>query len=238
MNLEELLKALELEGEKANTLKKEFNAKEKELNQVNSKVEKLEEQAKKDKEMLDKLEIIKKSFKLDLETDDLDKALDDIKDSFSKEVKNTEDSKELNRELTKANRELEKVKKDLATANESLEAEKAERIKGIKNSEILKSLNAQNVIKADQWVGKFFNEVTFDEGKLYMKDEAGKEISLDDGIAEWAKANPEFVKVNTKGGVGSGKGGSTSENGVSDFMKTLLGSTESKETKSLGEMFG
>ena len=42
MTIDELVKALGLEGDKVNTLKKEFNAKEKELSQVNSKVAKLE----------------------------------------------------------------------------------------------------------------------------------------------------------------------------------------------------
>jgi len=242
MTLEELIKALGLEEdkEKASILKKEYNAKEKELSKANEKVEKLEKAESENKESLEKLEIIKKAFKIDTDSEDLDKHLDDIKDSFAKEVKGTEDYKEVTRELTKANRELEKTKKELAVANESLATEKAERVKGVKNTGILKELQAQNVIKAEQWIGKFFNEVTLDEdGKLYMKGEDGKEVTLQDGISEWAKANPEFIKVETKGGMGSGLGGNTNnKDGISDFMKSLIGENKNTEQKPLGEMFG
>lgn len=241
MTLEELTKALGLEEDKANILKKEYNAKEKELSKANEKVEKLEKAESENKESLEKLEIIKKAFKIDTDSEDLDKHLDDIKDSFAKEVKGTEDYKEVTRELTKANRELEKTKKELAAANESLATEKAERVKGVKNTGILKELQAQNVIKAEQWIGKFFNEVTLDEdGKLYMKGEDGKEVTLQDGISEWAKANPEFIKVETKGGMGSGLGGNTNnKDGISDFMKSLIGENKNQsEQKPLGEMFG
>ena len=41
MTLEELIKALGLEEDKANILKKEYNAKEKELSKANEKVKKL-----------------------------------------------------------------------------------------------------------------------------------------------------------------------------------------------------
>ena len=241
MTLEELIKALGLEEDKANILKKEYNAKEKELSKANEKVKKLEKVESENKESLEKLEIIKKAFKIDTDSEDLDKHLDEIKDSFAKEVKGAEDYKELSRELTKANRELEKTKKELATANESLATEKAERVKGVKNTSILKELQAHNVIKAEQWLGKFFNEVTLDEdGNLYMKGEDGKEVTMQDGISEWANENPEFIKVETKGGMGSGLGGNSKDkDGISDFMKSLIGENKSTEQKqTLGEMFG
>ena len=233
MTFEELVKELGLEKDKADVLKKEFNSKEKEVTDLNKKVEKLEKSGE---------GIITKAFKIDVDSEDLDKHLDEIKDSFTKEVKGTEDYKELSRELTKTNRELEKAKKELQTANESLATEKAERIKGVKNSEIMKELQAQNVIKAEQWLGKFFNEVTLDEdGNLYMKGADGKEISMKDGIADWAKANPEFVKAKTRGGSGSGSGGSSgNKDELNDFMKSVIeeGNNNSGEQKSLGELFG
>ena len=242
MTFEELVKELGLEKDKADVLKKEFNSKEKEITDLNKKVEKLEKSGEGDKEKLEKLDIITKAFKIDVDSEDLDKHLDEIKDSFTKEVKGTEDYKDLSRELTKTNRELEKAKKELATANESLATEKAERIKGVKNNEIMKELQAQNVIKAEQWLGKFFNEVTLDEdGNLYMKGEDGKEIGMKDGIAEWAKANPEFVKAQTRGGSGSGSGGSSgNKDELNDFMKSVIeeGNNNSGEQKSLGELFG
>ena len=167
--------------------------------------------------------------------------LDDVKDSFAKEVKGTEDYKELNRELTKTKREYENLKKENEKIVGELAEEKANRVKSVKQSAILKELQDNNVIKADQWVSRFFSEAELDEdGKgIFMKDAAGREISLKDGIAEWAKANPEFVKVDSRGGAGSGAGGSSNNKANEDFMNSLIGDGgDGGGQKSLAELFG
>ena len=72
-----------------------------------------------------------------------------------------------------------------------------------------------------------------------MKDEAGKEIPLKDGIADWAKANPEFVKVDARGGAGSGAGGGSNNKENEDFMNSIIGDGgDEGGQKSLAELFG
>ena len=80
-----------------------------------------------------------------------------------------------------------------------------------------------------------------------MKDAAGNEISVADGIADWAKENPEFVKVDTSGGFGSngGKGGKSGQDGVSDVVQNLINAQnantpmgEGGKPASLTDVFG
>ena len=243
LKLEELVKFLgldaEKDSEKITKLTEEFNAKEKELNTANRNIAKLNKEIENSQNIAEKYEIVAKAFNLKTDAEDFDKMLDDVKDSFAKDVKGTEDFKEVGRELAKTKREYDKLKKDYDTINSELAVERENRVTSVKQSAILKELQANNVIKADQWVNRFFSEVNLeDDGKIYMKDAAGNEMSLQDGIAEWAKTNPEFVKAEIKGGVGS-RGGSDTGGEVSDFMKDIIGHESGAESqKSLGELFG
>ena len=253
MSIKELIKSLGIEDDKAKKLEEAVSKQEKELSEAkesNLKLKEAKDKAEKEaKESSEKLNIVAKSLKLDIDAEDLDKAIDDVKDSFSNvDVKVTEDYKELSRELTRTTRELEKSKKQLEEANATIEAEKTARTNATKNTAILEALTENKVIKADQWVSRFFGEVTIDEanGNLYMKDSSGKEISLKDSIAEWAKENPEFVKADVKGGAGTlggGTQGGTQPNGgneVSDFMKSIIESQNKPagDGKSLEDLFG
>lgn len=239
MTLKELIAALKLEEEAAKTLTAEFNEKEKAVNDYKRKVEKAEKEMATLKDSKEKFDIVVKAFKLDTKAEDFDKMLDDVKDSFvAGDKKTAEDFKELNRELTKTKRELENAKKENEKITSELGAEKEARVKSVKQSAILKELQANNVIKAEQWVSRFFAEASLDEdGKsIFMLDGAGKEIPLKDGIAEWAKANPEFVKANVRGGTGSGAGTGEDSKASEEFINSLIGESETGG-KTLGELF-
>lgn len=259
MNLEELIKALGLDAEKEEdvekiaTLKKEYNAKEKAINTLTEENTKLKEEGTASKEIIDKFNIVVKAFELDTQAEDFDKMLDDIKDGFIKQggegAPAPEEMKVLKRDLTKAQRELEKSNATIAELNTQLEAEKTQRINTIKKDAIQKALLANSVIKPDQFIPTFFDKVVVDEdGKtLTMKDAAGNEISVSDGIADWAKENPEFVKVDTSGGFGSngGKGGKGNKDGISDVVQNLINAQnankptgEGGKSVSLSDVFG
>lgn len=260
MEIKELLKALGLEGDdakdKAEILKKEFNEKTKELNALSKKnkeleenVNKLTEEATATKATADKLDIVVKAYGLDLAADDFDKMLDDAKDKIIKEAgggTTPEEFKTLTRDLTKANRDLEKANTQIKELNVQLEAEKTMRIDALKRDNIQKALVANRVLKPEMMVDMFFNKVSVDkDGKtLTMKDAAGNEISLADGIADWASENKEFVQEDVRGGLGSagGNGGSADNNAMSEFMKNIIadrGATpEAAKGKSLSELFG
>ena len=251
MTVEELIKTLGFDSEenkdKADIVKKEFNSITKELNELKIKNTELIEKDTKNKEISDKFDIIVKAYGLDLEAEDFDKMLDDTKDKFIKDGGSgttPEELKTLNRDLTKARRELEKANTQISELTTQLEGEKNLRITGVKKDAINKALLANKIIKPDQMLDLFLNKVTVDEDgtTVTMKDSAGNEISINDGIADWAKDNPEFVVKDTRGGFGSagGSNGNNSGNEVSDFMKTIISnrSNNGGGEKSLGELFG
>ena len=253
MTLEELIKALEFEGEeskgKVDILKKEFNAKQKEINNLTKTNKELTENSAKAKEVSDKFDIVVKAYGLDLEAEDFDKMLDETKDKFVKDAGGgvePEEVKTLNRELTKTKRELEKANTQITELTTQLEGEKTLRINGVKKDAINKALIANKVIKPDQMLDLFLNKVSVDEDgtTVTMKDATGNEISINDGIADWAKDNPEFVIKETHGGFGSAGGSSgRNNNEISDFMKAVIedrnmGNNGGEQQKSLGELFG
>lgn len=258
MTIEELLKALDLEGEdskeKADILKKEFKDKENEFNEVSKKlkeaeksVEKLTGDAEKNNPIVDKFNIVATSFGLDLEAEDFDKMLDEVKDKLAKDAGNgvtPEEVKQLKRDLTKANRELEKSQASLKEVTEQFEAEKATRITAMKRDVIKKELEAVNALNPGMFVDLFLGKVEVDkDGKtLTMKDAAGNDISVADGIADWAKENTDLVKKSVRGGMGSGGSTGTGSDGVSDFVKNMIAeranNTAAGGDKPLSELFG
>ena len=257
MTIEELVKALGLEGDehkdKVATHTKEFKAKESEANGLNKKIKELEEtntklkeDANNSKAIVDKFNIVTKAFELDNEAEDFDKMLDDVKDKLSKSTggASEEELKQLRRDLTKAHRELEKSNTSFKELSEKYEAEKNERINNFKRSVIKKELEAVNALDPDMFVDLFMNKVSVDEdGKtLSMKDAAGNDISVKDGVADWAKANTKLVKADVKGGAGSGGNGNGGNDGVSDFVKIMIANNHNGGNpagdKSLADMFG
>lgn len=250
--LKELIKKLDLDSEdnkeKAELLTKEFNALTKLLNTANKKVKALEDEQSSLKEISEKFDIVSKAFDLDLETEDFDKMLDDVKDKLVKDAgggTTPEEIKILKRDFTKAQRELEKANTSVKELTEQLESEKTQRINAVKRDAIQKALISNKIIKPEQMIDLFFGKVDVDKdgSTLTMKDAAGNEISVVDGIADWAKANPEFVQKETRGGAGSGSGangGKKDDSGVDDFVKSMIADrgNQGGETKSLGDLFG
>lgn len=254
MDIKELLKALNLDGEenkeKAEILSKEFTAKAREINSLSKKVKTFEDEQVKLKAASDKLDIVVKAYGLNLETDDFDKMLDDTRDKMIKEAgagSTPEEIKIIKRDLTKAQRDLETANTTVAELTAQLEVEKTQRINAVKRDKIQKALVANKVIKPEQMIDLFFGKVEVDKdgSTLTMKDSAGNEISIDDGIADWAKENPEFVKTDTKGGLGSSGNnsfGNVSGDEMSDFMKSIIADKnqsyggDGKQT--LTELFG
>ena len=253
MTLEELAKALGLDTEenkdKLPILKKEFNAKEKATKELTKKVETLEADVEKGKASTEKLDIVKKAFDLDMDAEDFDEMLDSVKENMAKSAGGgvtPDEIKALKRDLTKATREKDKAVKELETLNTQLTEEKNTRIKNNVRSEIRKALDTNKVIKPNQMMDLFANRVNVDEdGSTFtIKTDDGSELSIMDYVADWSKDNPEFVKVETKGGSGTGlfdKAGGGNKAPQSDadkFMADILATAKPVETKSLGEAFG
>lgn len=253
MTLDELSKALGLDTEenkeKFGILKKEYNAMSKAQKDSTKKIETLEAQIEENKPIIEKFDIVSKAFNLNLEAEDFDAMLDDVKDNMIKEAgggATPEELKNLRREITKFQRDVATKDKQVAELTEQLNTEKTHRINGVKRDAINKALQSHNVIKPEQFMDYFMNKATIDKDEVTvtLKDDAGNELSVADAVADWAKANPEFVKKDVTGGLGTGqggKGGSSSNDGVSAIMKSVLDAqsqTKGSEGKTLSDMFG
>lgn len=253
MTLEELSKALGLDTEenkeKFGILKKEFNAMSKAQKDSAKKIETLEAQIEENKPIIEKFDIVSKAFNFNAEAEDFDAMLDDVKDAMIKEAgggATPEELKNLRREVTKFQRDVATKDKQLAELTEQLTTEKTHRINGVKRDAINKALQAHNVIKPEQFMDYFMNKAIIDKDEVTvtLKDDAGNELSVSDAVADWAKANPEFVKKDVLGGMGTGvggKGGSKDNSGVSAIMQSVLDAQAKNgvgDNASLGEMFG
>lgn len=253
MTLDELSKALGLDTEenkeKFGILKKEYNAMSKAQKDSTKKIETLEAQIEENKPIIEKFDIVSKAFNLNLEAEDFDAMLDDVKDNMIKEAgggATPEELKNLRREITKFQRDVATKDKQVAELTEQLNTEKTHRINGVKRDAINKALQSHNVIKPEQFMDYFMNKATIDKDEVTvtLKDDAGNELSVADAVADWAKANPEFVKKDVTGGLGTGqggKGGSSNNDGVSAIMKSVLDAqsqVKGSEGKTLSDMFG
>lgn len=232
MTLEELLKSLGLDDEdskdKAQILKKEFNSKTKEVNDLTKKLAKAEEESKATEGVKEKLDIVAKALNLDLEAEDLDAMIDEVKDGLVKDAgggTTPEEVKALKRDLTKVIREKDKLDAQFKEATEQLNAEKTQRLNQTKTAAIRKALDANSILKPEQMVDLFINKVNVDEdgATMTIKSADGTELTINDYVADFAKDNPEFVLKDVKGGSGSGFGGAGNKvDKTSDFMKEVI----------------
>lgn len=253
MTLEELTKSLGLDTEenkeKAGILKKEYNSLVKSQKTLSETIEKQEKQLSELNPIKEKFDIIVKSYQLNIEAEDFDKMLDDRKTEMVKEAGGgtpPEEVTRLNRELTKSQRDLAASTKQVAELQEKLNIETTHRINGVKKEALHKALTQNNVIKPEQFIDMFINKVDVDKDGITvtMKDETGTELGISDAIADWAKANPEFVKKDVLGGFGSGvegTAGGSHNSGLSEIMQSIIAESQNSHpsnNKSLIELFG
>lgn len=162
------------------------------------------------KEFKEKVEVITDAFNIDLDAEDIDKAVADAKEEIGKTGGSVtpEEVKEMQRELTKTLRDNKKLKEKFEETSKTLIAEKGKRQDQLKRSEIKKALIKEGVIKSDQMVDLFIHKAKFDDNgeKLFITDKDGTELTVSDFIADWAKESPELVDAKLKGGAGSGAG--------------------------------
>ncbi|WP_378955389.1 hypothetical protein [Pelosinus sp. sgz500959] len=112
-------------------------------------------------------------------------------------------------------------KKDKADADALLATERGKRHDAMKNQAIISALTAGKAIKPEKLIALLQNSVKVnDDDTLTFTDENGSEIAINDGVAAWLKANPEFVS-NTQTPGGGSAGGNGSTGGNNDFAKNL-----------------
>lgn len=216
--IDDVFKALEASENKdelkavIDGLKAEISKKNSEAKNLRDRFKQSEESGKTIKESLEKLmslEGIEAG-----EDDDLDSIFEEH--YTKKKTKETDDPDgnqrkmvELTTQMTKLTREVEKFRKAAEDAGKRADSERALRISADRDRQIIDALSKNKAISPAKLAKIVSGSVKMldDESFAYVT-ESGDEVSLEEGIADFLKNNPEFSANEQRGGSGSNpKGG-------------------------------
>ena len=112
----------------------------------------------------------------------------------------------------------------LQEATAAQEAERAKRLTTVKHSLAIDALTKGNAANPKEMAKLIVDNITGEEDNALVYKAGDKEISIEEGAAAWLKDNPWAVKVDPKGGSGSGGAGGGSGDAFTDgFMSELKG---------------
>ncbi|TCL74237.1 hypothetical protein EDC14_1004175 [Hydrogenispora ethanolica] len=219
MTLEELLQALGQlpEGQKfVDALKAAIAAKDAEIVQKTNQY-KTASKAQKDAEAKlqaanERLAKFQEHIDIDLETEDLDAALEEWKSKQLEQAKaggaTPPEIAQLQKDMSKLQRELKKAVEAQAAAEKKASEETAKRQNSERTRALLGALTEGKAIKPEQLIKVLADrvKVTDDDSLVFLKED-GEESSVADGVKSWLEANPEFLINNQIPGGGSANGG-------------------------------
>lgn len=216
--IDDVFKALEASENKdelkavIDGLKAEINKKNSEAKNLRERYKQSEESGKTVKERLEKLMSLEGIEAGD--DDDLDTVFDEH--YAKKKTKDGDDADgsqrkmvELTTQMNKLTRDLDKYRKLAEDAGKRADTERAMRISADRDRQIIDALAKNKAISPAKLAKIVSGSVKMldDESFAYVTD-SGDEVSLDEGIADFLKNNPEFSANEQRGGSGSNpKGG-------------------------------
>lgn len=216
--IDDVFKALEASENKdelkavIDGLKAEISKKNSEAKNLRDRFKQSEESGKTFKERLEKLMSLEGIEASD--DDDLDSIFEE---HYTKKKTNGSDDPggdqrkmvELTTQMNKLQRDLEKFRKAADDATKQASEEKTRRISADRDRQIIDALAKNKAISPTKLAKIVSSSVKMldDESFAYVTD-SGDEVSLDEGIADFLKNNPEFSANEQRGGSGSNpKGG-------------------------------
>jgi len=219
MSIETITKLLEGNDKKAeiledvkNTIKEDVDAKEKELNDTHKKeLSKRNSENKSLRDRVKKMEKLTEDLELDIEDDDFDEKLQEIKDKLEKlgkdggtDARNTPEYKALEKKIKKLEEKSESDDKEKAKLKKERQQSKARK-------DILAQLKENKVLKAreEDLADLLMIKVKFDEDGNATLNIDGEEHDFKEGIKKWIEPRAEFIENGQNPGGGSGKGGGT-----------------------------
>lgn len=233
MGIEELIKALGLEKDAAEKLRTFITDRDKtnkgKLDKVNEKLAAMEKEKKAAESAKEKFANLAKKLGFDADAEDLDDAVDAALEEFKKTAGNPtpEEIAKLKKELNTAKKEAEKLLSEKTGAEQKYSEIREKYQNGLIRQALHKALVEANVKDPD-----FFSEALMAKVKVGDEDEAltfigngGAELEIGDGIAEFAKAHPDFIASGQKGGMGTGPGNgapNNGKNGVNPIIQELI----------------
>ena len=126
--------------------------------------------------------------------------------------------------FSKMEKDMKSMEAKLQEATAAQEAERAKRLTTVKNSLAIDALTKGNAANPKEMAKLIVDNITGEEDNALVYKAGDKEISIEEGAAAWLKDNPWAVKVDPKGGSGSGGAGGGSGDAFTDgFMSELKG---------------
>ena len=121
--------------------------------------------------------------------------------------------------------QVEKLTKTIEGMQANIEAEKAKNILANKTNAALSALQKHNALKPEEMTKLILDKFeTGEDGSLKFKFN-DTEYDVDEGIGEWAKANPWAIKNTAAPGAGggAGAGGGKQPANLSEAIKLAMG---------------
>lgn len=215
MTFEEMLKALEAMENGADyvaAVKAEISKRNNENANLRKRAKQAEETQKKLTETQEKLYDYLGIDPEDAGQDDfdLDKSLEDFKNKQGGKGK-TQDSPEfaeMQKKLTQVTRAMDKLTKENGEFKATAEAERNKRVASMTEQAVLKSLTENKALKPSVLTKILTASVKLtDDEKLVFVNDAGEELSVDEGVKAFLATNQEFVVNSQSAGAGSHSSG-------------------------------
>ncbi len=121
----------------------------------------------------------------------------------------------------KMEKEVKSLQEKLQAATASQEAERAKRMLTLKQSLAIDALTKGNAANPKEMARLILDNIGGDDDSALTYKNGDKEMSIEDGVAEWLKANPWAVKVDPKCGGGSGGAGGKGDAFMDGFASEL-----------------
>lgn len=231
MGIEELIKALSLEGEAADKLRTFFTEREKtakaKLDKATDKLTALEAEKKAAEAAGEKFTALAKKLGIDTEAEDLDAAVDAALEEVKKAAGNPtpQEIAKLKKELGSAKKEAERLLAEKTQAEGKYGELRGKYQGGLIRQALHKALTEAGVSDPD-----FLSEALMAKVKVSEEDDTltyigkdGAEMEIGDGVAEFTKAHPNFVVNAQRPGAGTlpgAQGGS--KGGVNPLVQKLI----------------
>lgn len=145
------------------------------------------------------------------DVENIDEAVAGLKASLDAITKTGGKPDEIGAKIAALTKQVETLTQTVAEKDKLTAAEKEKRIATIRNAKTVEALTAAKAVKPAE-LAKILSgnvQVKDDDSLVYL--EGDKEVPLADGIANYLKANPEFMSNSANPGAGGGAPGPSGE---------------------------
>lgn len=128
---------------------------------------------------------------------------------------------EILQKFGKMEKDMKTLQEQLQAATTAQEAERAKRVMTVKQSLAIDALTKGNAANPKEMAKLILENIVGDDDNALVYKNGDKDMTIEEGTAEWLKENAWAVKVDPKGGSGSGAGGGKGDAFMEGFSSEL-----------------